>query len=286
MAEPGKGKFVVVTGASTGIGLACAEHLNDLGFHVFAGVRKKKDAERLHNAMPKNCTPLILDVCNEDHIAAAEKRVKAACGDAGLWGLVNNAGIVVAGPLEFLPLDEIRTQFEVNITAQIAVTQAFMPHIRQARGRIVFMGSTSGYFSAPFLAPYSITKYAIEAICDSLRVELAPWGIEVVNIQPGQIATPIWDKSKSHAEEMLGQLGDNARELYEDALNKLRDQVEKNVDGASDVKVVSDAVVHALTARRPKTRYKVGAGAKLQYGLSLLASDRTRDKIIRAFMKI
>ncbi|MEX0791398.1 MAG: SDR family NAD(P)-dependent oxidoreductase, partial [Actinomycetota bacterium] len=167
---------VVITGASTGIGRATAPRLAAIGFRVFAGVRKQADADSLKQEAPA-VTPLILDVTDEHSIAEAATAVKAAVGANGLAGLVNNAGITVPGPLEFLPAEDLRRQFEVNVIGPIAVTQAFMPLLRAGKGRIVNVGSIGGRVSTPFLGAYSASKFAIEAISDALRVELRPWGI-------------------------------------------------------------------------------------------------------------
>ena len=170
---------VVVTGASSGIGRACALHLAALGLQVFAGVRRAEDGAALQAASSARLTPMLLDVADETSIRAATDTITAAVGEAGLAGLVNNAGIGVAGPLEFLPLAEFRTQLEVNVTGQLAVTQALLPLLRQGRGRIVNMGSIGGRIAAPFVGPYSASKFALEALTDALRMELRPWGLHV-----------------------------------------------------------------------------------------------------------
>ena len=176
---------VVITGASTGIGRASALDLDSRGFRVFAGVRKDEDAERLRSERP-SIEPLRIDVTDADSIAAARDRVTEAVDGAGLAGLVNNAGIAVPGPLEHLPIDEIRRQLEVNLIGQIAVTQAFLPLLRTARGRIVNIGSIGGRVALPLLGPYAGSKHAMEGITDSLRRELRPWGIEVSIVRPGR----------------------------------------------------------------------------------------------------
>src|SRR5688500_9161604 len=184
---------VVITGASTGIGRACAIDLDGRGFRVFAGVRKDEDGERLRSERP-SIEPLRIDVTDAGEIAAARDRVGEEVGERGLAGLVNNAGIAVPGPLEHLPLDEIRRQLEVNVLGQIAVTQAFLPLLRTARGRIVNIGSIGGRVALPLLGPYAGSKHAMEGISDSLRRELRPWGIEVSLVRPGPIATEIWER--------------------------------------------------------------------------------------------
>jgi NAD(P)-dependent dehydrogenase (short-subunit alcohol dehydrogenase family) len=278
-------RTVLVTGASTGIGEACARRLDAMGWRVFAGVRREADAEALRRGASPRLTPVRLDVTEEAQVRAAAEAVAAAAGgDAGLDGLVNNAGIVVAGPLECLPLAEVRAQLEVNVVGAVAVTQACLPLLRQARGRIVNIGSISGRSAAPFIGAYSASKFALEALTDSLRVELAPWGIEVAIVEPGAIATPIWVKSQALAERNLSTVDPGARALYEEAMAAMRRVVEEAARRAAPADRVADAVAHALTARRPRTRYLVGADARLQAALARLLPDRLRDRLTARFM--
>jgi NAD(P)-dependent dehydrogenase (short-subunit alcohol dehydrogenase family) len=167
---------VVITGASTGIGEACAFHLDALGFRVFAGVRDPADGERLTRAASDRVVPVQLDVTDAGSVRSAAETVAHLLADAPLKGLVNNSGIAVASPLEFVPLDALRRQMEVNVIGQVAVTQAFLAPLRRARGRIVNMGSMAGRFASPFMGPYSASKFALEALTDSLRLEAAPLG--------------------------------------------------------------------------------------------------------------
>ena len=185
---------VVVTGASTGIGEATATRLAAQGFTVFAGVRKEADAERFNSRALPGLRPLMIDVADGESVKRAAAEVTEAVGNSGLKGLVNNAGVSWGGPLEFQDLDEIRAMFDVNVFGLIAVTQAFLGLVRKGNGRIVNMASIGGRVSVPFVAAYSATKFAVEAISDSLRVELRPWGIKVACIEPGSIATPLWER--------------------------------------------------------------------------------------------
>jgi NAD(P)-dependent dehydrogenase (short-subunit alcohol dehydrogenase family) len=180
---------VVITGASTGIGRACTLLLDALGFQVFAGVRKAEDGESLRRATSARLTPVFIDVTDEQSIAAAAKSVSQEVGDAGLVELVNNAGIAIPGPLEYLTLEELRRQLEINLVGQFAVTQAFLPLLRKTRGRIVNVSSLAGKLTTPFNGAYSAAKHGMEAFSDSLRMELAPWGIHVSVVEPGTIAT-------------------------------------------------------------------------------------------------
>jgi NAD(P)-dependent dehydrogenase (short-subunit alcohol dehydrogenase family) len=270
---------VVITGASTGIGEACALHLDRLGFLVFAGVRKEADGERLRAEASERLTPIILDVTDGQQIAAAAETVKAVVGDAGLAGLVNNAGIALAGPLEFLLLDELRRQLEVNVVAQIAVTQAFLPLLRLGRGRVINMGSVGGRSTLPFLGPYQASKHALEALTDVLRMELVPWGIEVSIIEPGNVATPIWEKSIAVADEARKQLPPQAEELYGRSLDAIRKGAALAGKHGISPDAVAAVVEHALTAEKPKTRYLVGREARIR-ALVQLVPDRIRDRLI------
>jgi NAD(P)-dependent dehydrogenase (short-subunit alcohol dehydrogenase family) len=198
-------------------------------------------------------------------------------------GLVNNAGIAVGGPLEFLPLDDLRQQLEVNVVGPVAMAQAFLPLLRRGGGRIVQMGSVSGLFASPFLGPYSASKFALEALSDALRVELRPWGIHVSIIEPGVIATPIWRKSLAAADEALAEMPPALEELYGQTLGAVRREVQglRGVPAAR----VADAVVHALTAARPRARYHViGPSARVRLALAYLPS-RLRDWLVARYLE-
>jgi NAD(P)-dependent dehydrogenase (short-subunit alcohol dehydrogenase family) len=273
-------KAVVITGASTGIGAACALHLDRLGFRVFAGVRKPADGEALQRQASDQLTPILIDVTDAASIAAAADTVAAAVGEAGLAGLVNNAGIGVVGPLEFLPIAELRRQLEINVIGQVAVTQAFLPLLRQGRGRIINMGSISGRVAMPFIGPYAASKFALEALSDSLRVELRPWGIEVSIIEPGPITTPIWEKSRALADELIQNLPQRGHDLYGEAIGIARKTIINSGQAGIPPDKVAHVVAHALTARRPKTRYLVGRGLWFAVLFAKFVPDRLRDWLI------
>src|SRR5256714_6526089 len=203
---------VLITGAATGIGEATALRLGEAGFRVFAGVRKPEDGDRLRAAGVTVVQPL--DVTKSEDIEAAVGTVEQALDGAPLRGIVNNAGIGIGGPLEALALDDFRRTIEVNTTAQLAVTKAFLPLLRKSKGRIVNMSSIGGRVAQPFAGPYIVSKFALEAVSDVLRVELHEWGIDVVAIEPGTIATPIWEKSSQEADRVLDGLTPEQRELY------------------------------------------------------------------------
>jgi NAD(P)-dependent dehydrogenase (short-subunit alcohol dehydrogenase family) len=278
MAEVTGRGAVVITGASTGIGRACALDLDSRGFKVFAGVRRDEDAERLRTERP-SIEPLRIDVTDADSIAAARDRVAEAVGGAGLAGLVNNAGIAVPGPLEHLPMDELRRQLEVNLVGQVAVTQAFIPLLRTARGRIVNIGSIGGRVALPMLGPYAASKHAIEGFSDSLRRELRPWGIEVSVVRPGPIATEIWERGSTTAEELLERMPEAAVH-YGPAIDRARASAAQRAKEAVPPSTVADVVAHALTAGKPRTRYLVGRQAKVMAALSAVLPDRWFDGLL------
>jgi NAD(P)-dependent dehydrogenase (short-subunit alcohol dehydrogenase family) len=208
---------VVVTGASTGIGRATALRLARGDFTVLAGVRRQEDADALHAAEAR-IEPVIVDVTDAAAVAALRERLAGA----PLAGLVNNAGIAIAGPLEGIPLDELRRQYEVNVFGLVAVTQALLEPLRAGRGRIVNVGSIGGRIATPFVAPYSSSKAAVRSLSTSLRRELRPWGIRVALVEPGALDTPIWAKGEAGAEETIGTLSERVRTLYAKQLDALR----------------------------------------------------------------
>jgi NAD(P)-dependent dehydrogenase (short-subunit alcohol dehydrogenase family) len=279
-------RAVLITGASTGIGEACALQLDRLGFRVFAGVRKEADGDRLRRQASGILQPVRIDITRIDEVAAAAETIQAAAGDAGLAGLVNNAGIVVAGPLEFVPLEEIRRQLEVNVIGHIAVTQAFLPLLRQGHGRIVNIGSTSGRLSTPYLGPYCASKFALEALTDSLRMELRPWDISVSIVDPGNVQTPIWEKSAAAAEQLIGKLPEQAHRLYDPGIAAIQQAAAEEARTAIPAGFVASAVVEALTARKPRTRYYVGKQAKAAALLARFVPDRVLDSLILRHLQL
>ncbi|OUL24216.1 short-chain dehydrogenase/reductase [Nostoc sp. T09] len=270
---------VLITGASTGIGEACALLLDQLGFSVFAGVRQDADAEKLKRKASQRLTPIFLDVTDADAIAFAVETVTNA-NNGKLAGLVNNAGIAIPGPLELLPIAEFQHQIQVNLIGQLAVTQGFLGLLRQGRGRIVNMGSICGKSAVPFLGAYNASKFALEGLTDVMRLELRPWGISVSIIQPGTIATPIWDKSLTQADIDKENLSESAQNLYGHAMNAVRKQVGILASKGISADIVAQAVVHALTAKHPKTRYLVGQDAKIAAILKHLLPDKLYDRVV------
>lgn len=277
--QTGKGT-VLVTGASTGIGRACALHLDGLGFTVLAGVRKASDGDALRAAASARLRPVTVDVADEASIDALAKELQGA----PLAGLVNNAGIGAGGPIEFLDLDEARRCFDVNVFGLLAMTKAMVPSLRAGRGRIVNMGSIGGRVATPFLSPYSASKYAVESITDALRLELKPWGIQVAVVEPGSIATPIWDKAKRQTDELDAALPPEGQALYGATITALRDTLNKIASRGAPPEKVAEAVAHALTASRPRTRYLIGVDARAQLTIKQLLPARVADAVIGKVM--
>jgi len=264
---------VFITGASTGIGYATALYLAREGFDVFATVRRAEDGVALAADASSRLRTVLLDVTDGEAIRQAAGVVEDAVGSAGLDGLVNNAGIVEPGPIEFCTLDALRRQFEVNVVGQVAVTQAFLPLLRRAGGRIVNMGSVGGLNVLPFAGAYSATKFALEAVTDALRMELKASGIEVVIVEPGSVATPIWTKS---AERILPA---EVEALYGAGIRVMKSAVEQTASQGIPADVVARVIYRALTARRPRTRYLVGRMAFVRAALQKLP-DRLRDRVL------
>ena len=270
-------RSVLITGASKGIGRATTLRLARAGWRVFAGVRSEQDGQSLQSEHD-GIAPVMLDVTNAGQIADAAAHIGAQTGGT-LHGVVNNAGIAIAGPLEHLPPDELRRQLDVNVIGQVAVTQSVLPLLRRARGRIVFVGSISGRSSLPFTGPYAASKHGLEAIADAWRVELMPLGVDVVLIQPGVIATPIWETSIAAGDRMLAAAPPSLHDDYGQRLAALRKHAERGNEGL-DADVVARAIEDALTASSPKTRYLIGNDARLRLWLQRLLPGRMRDRLI------
>ena len=275
---------VLVTGTSTGIGEAIARRLDRRGYRVFAGVRRPEDGERLAESASDRLQWLLLDVTRPEQIAEAARTIEAAVGDRGLAGLVNNAGIAIGGPLEFVAIGDVRRQLEVNVLGLLAVTQAMLPSLRSARGRIVNIGSIAGRSVAPMVGPYCASKHAVEALTDGLRLELFDAGIEVSVVAPGAVKTPIWAKGIGMLERIGERLPPAALERYGDRLAFFGKLLAANDRRGVSPDLVADAVQDALEARRPRTRYLVGRDARLRALMRRLLPDRVGDAVMRAVL--
>lgn len=273
-------KSAVVTGVSTGIGRAIAQSLVNDGWRVFGSVRKEKDAEAVRAALGDNFTPLLFDVTDDEAIKASANEVRKALNGRTLNGLVNNAGIAVAGPLRYLPVDDLRHQMEVNLFGALRVTQAFLPMLGADKeftgtpGRIVNMSSVAGKLASPIMGPYSMSKHALEAFTDALRRELMMHGIDVVVVGPGAIKTPIWDKADDiDAEQYRGT-------EYYDILVGMREKYKELGDSGLPPETIGDLVLNILSGRETKTRYAILRDKFLMWTLPRLLPKRMVDKVI------
>lgn len=275
--------LALVTGASTGIGRATALRLHAAGWHVLAGVRDAPAAQRLQAESDDSgrLEPLTLDVTDAAHLAAAAARVQelAASDGSGLDALVNNAGIGVGGPLELIDAEDMRGQFEVNVFAPVALTQTLLPALRRARGRVVFVSSIGGRVATPFLAPYSASKHAVEAIADALRVELLSSGVQVALIEPGSVATPIWDKGREQAQRV--SIPQELNPYYGHVVAAMERTIEQTERRGIPPEQVAAMIARALSARRMRSRYPVGRDAKATLLLRRLLPDRTLDRVLK-----
>ncbi len=270
------GKSVLITGASTGIGRATALHLDHLGFRVFAGIRSDADARALQSAASGKLTPLNLDVTDPSSIASAAARVQDQ-GEAGSFGLVNNAGLSLNGPLELVPIPEVRRLLEVNILGLVAMTQAFIPLLRERRGRLVNISSGHGLLALPDKSAYAASKFAVQAISDSLRLELGPFGIRVSNLVVGKVDTAVLGKILAERERLVRTAAPEVLNLYSPLL-EFFDREIKNLPSIPPGEVAK-VVARALTAQKPRAHYLVGPGAKKMKNLARLPLG-LRDRLM------
>jgi NAD(P)-dependent dehydrogenase (short-subunit alcohol dehydrogenase family) len=267
---------VLVTGAARGIGKSIVEHLASRGWDVIAGVRSQQDAEAVTHVNPRRISAVILDITDADHITALAESLPER-----LDAIVNNAGIVVSGPMEAVTPDDWRKQLEINVIGQLAVTQAVLPRLRQSRGRIVFISSVNGQLSMPLLGAYCASKFALEAAADALRMELRPWGIAVVLVEPAQTDTDMWRTADTMVVETEAALTPEHRDLYAKHIAGYKKRIPMAQKLAVPAEKVSAVVEEALTARRPRARYVVGLGNKLQVALVTNLPTKVRDRVLR-----
>lgn len=270
-------KTVLVTGASSGIGKAATLLLAGRGLRVFAGVRRVEDAEAITD---ERIQPVMLDITDDESIAAAACRIEAEVGEAGLDGLVNNAGLMLGGPLEFFPMDDLRRILEVNVIGQIAVTQAMMPLLRCAHGRIVNISSVSGRMALPLFGPYNASKFALEALSDALRMELAGSGVSVIVIEPGPVQSNIWNKARQHNAQLCAAMQARTAEFYGPLIEAVQRVASESEATAIPAERLAELIYHALTAPRPATRYPIGRFARTRDLAARILPDRLRDWII------
>ncbi|MEO3796716.1 SDR family NAD(P)-dependent oxidoreductase [Nonomuraea sp. B10E15] len=270
---------VVVTGASSGIGRTTTLALARVGFTVFAGVRSDAAAQEVAALAPGRTLPLRLDVTDGHLIAEAVATVSDHVGSGGLSGVVNNAGTGSPYPLELIPLDDLRRELEVNLVGQLAVAQAFLPLLRRGAGRLVNVGSEGGRITLPYIAPVTMPKHALVSLTDALRMELRPWGIHVVLVEPGATATAAPGKMIAAARRLVDGLPEQGRQLYGESFGAVVDRIAERSDRGSPPDVIARAILRALTAPRPATRYPAGGHAKLLTKLPRLLPDRLLDRL-------
>ena len=272
------GRTAVVTGASSGIGLAAAQELARRGFHVLAGVRKQQDAERLAG---ENVEPVILDITDEEQIAALADRAARDPRGRRLGVLVNNAGVALNAPVEAIPLAEWRRHFDVNFFGHVAVVRALLPAlISDGDGRLVNVSSIGGRVAFPTFGAYAAAKFALEGFSDALRREVGRLGVKVIVIEPGNVATPIWNKTMATMDEMAATMTPDQQARYDDLVVAVRNQAEERRSGGIQPPGVAKVIADAIEARKPRARYRVGRDAKLGAVMSGLLSDHVFDRLI------
>lgn len=271
---------VLITGASTGIGRSTALHLDHVGFRVFAGVRKAEDGEVLRRDASDRLSAVILDVTDQSSIDAARQLIDQRLGAAGLAGLINNAGTTCGGAIEVLSLPEVRKVFDVNVFGLLAVTAAFLPLVRRARGRIVNISSIANLVTLPFHGAYSASKRAVQGITDALRLEVRPLGVEVALAICGAVRTPIWQKGAASRERLRYTLSDEMRQVYGAAADRLAAYFAETANQAIEPERAAAELARAMTDRRPKKYYYIGPDARRIHRLSRLLSSRWGDAFV------
>ncbi|MCS7239530.1 MAG: SDR family NAD(P)-dependent oxidoreductase [Thermoguttaceae bacterium] len=280
-------KAIVITGASSGIGRATALELDRQGFRVFATVRTEDAAAQLRKDASPRLEVIFLDLAELARIQAVGAQLREKLQAEGLWGLVNNAGVALTGPVEFLDPEIWHYQFAVNFFGHIELTRQLLPLLRARRGRIINITSISGRIAPPYFGPYTCSKFALEGLSDVLRVELRRFGIQVIVVEPGNTATPIWERARKFSddqfrtwEDKLQSLPADVRALYEADFEAMRKATEVMGRTGRNVETVVRTIIHALTARRPKARYPVGWQVKATFLLFRFLPERLRDRII------
>lgn len=268
---------MLITGAARGIGRTTALRLAAAGWDVIAGVRQLDGAQSLSKAHGDRIKPVQLDITDETQVNGLDGLLPPR-----LDAVINNAGVVVTGPIEAVPVSELRRQLEVNVVGQAAVTQAVLPRLRESRGRVVFVSSLSGRVASPLFGPYNASKFALEGMADALRMELAPWGVRVVIIEPAQTDTDLWRLADRDLDDAVESLSPTHRELYAKHIAGFRKSIPRSQKMARPVDDVASAVETALTARRPRARYVVGAGPRAQAILARFTPTAVLDRVMAA----
>jgi NAD(P)-dependent dehydrogenase (short-subunit alcohol dehydrogenase family) len=281
-ASPGIREIAVITGASTGMGAATARELARRGFHVLAGVRRDRDADAIRGP---GIEPLIVDITNPDHIRALAARVHGDPQGRAVRALVNNAAVPVNAPIEAFAIDEWRRLFEVNLFGHIAVTQALLPDLIRSKGRVVNISSVGGKIAMATYGPYAGTKFALEAVSDSLRREIAPFGVQVVVVEPGAVRTEMADRAIAAARELVSTMTPEQRQRYDGLVQAITAQSASHTKSGLPVDAAAKVIAEAVTARKPRTRYRIGRDAALLTRLTRILPDRTLDRVLAAALR-
>jgi NAD(P)-dependent dehydrogenase (short-subunit alcohol dehydrogenase family) len=276
--SPGE-RAVVISGASTGIGRSCALHLDRLGFQVFAGVRRAADGAALARVASPRLTPIVVDITDPEAVGAAYQAVSDR--NIALTGLVNNAGSTVPCPLEFLPLETLREQLEVNLVGHVAMIQAFLPLLRRSHGRIVNVSSLAGRLPVPVMGSYTAAKHALEGLSGSLRLELAASGVRVSVVEPGDIQTSMTGKLRRDVSAAMSALPDDGVERYSALMRGVEVAIGAGADSGAPPEVVAEAIAHALTSNRPRIRYQVGPRSGRMMLMARVLPDRLLDRVLQ-----
>jgi NAD(P)-dependent dehydrogenase (short-subunit alcohol dehydrogenase family) len=265
----------LITGASRGIGRATAFRLAAADWTVFGGVRDEEAGESLIQGSGGRITPVVLDITDGRQVADLDVALPAR-----LDAVVNNAGIVVGGPLEGLPIPEFRRQLEVNLIGQVAVTQAVLPRIRASHGRIVFVSSLGGWISSPMVGAYSASKFGLEAVADALRLELRPWRIPVVLVEPAQTSTDMWHHAMDQLDDTEAMLTPDHRRLYAKHLEGQRKGIPKSQRMATPADGAAAVIEHVLGAKKPRARYVVGTGPRIMGAVARITPTPVLDRVL------
>jgi NAD(P)-dependent dehydrogenase (short-subunit alcohol dehydrogenase family) len=276
------GELAIVTGASTGIGAATARELARRGFHVLAGVRRDLDADAIRGP---GIEPLIIDITNADHIAALAARVHGDPDGRALRAVVNNAAIQTNVPIEAFAIDEWRNMFEVNLFGQVAVIQALLPALIRSKGRVVNISSVGGKVAMAAYGPYAGTKFALEAVSDSLRRELAPSGVQVVVVEPGAVRTEMLGRAIAAADDLVAAMTPEQSRRYGPLVHAVNAQAVSSTKSGQPAEAAATVIAKAVTARRPRTRYTVGRDAALITRMVRLLPDRALDRVLAAALR-
>lgn len=273
-------KSVIITGASSGIGEAAIELLQGHGFRVFPTVRKEADAEKIRKVLNSPDDVCFLDVTKQDSIDQFYEDLKAKLNGDPLYALVNNAGLAVPGPMELVTPDDWRMQLEVNLVGQVALTQKMLPLLRESKGRIINISSLSGIFSTPFMSAYCASKFGLEACSDAMRIELKPFGIKTVLVEPGKIKTKIFDKAHGGIERLEAKTDPTLLKIYDRHFIGARNTVENANDVGITTETAAKVILKTLTVKNPKARYRVGWDAFASIFGKWLLPDFVLDKVV------